>query len=57
MHEPARLATTAVSLPLASERLDIESSETAPNRPERAPRYGLPQAAAAQLPTPSPTLM
>ena len=32
MHEPARLATTTVSLPLASERLDIANSETAPNR-------------------------
>jgi hypothetical protein len=30
MHEPARSATTAVSLPPASERLDIENSETAP---------------------------
>src|SRR5918992_3064139 len=37
MHEPARLAGTAVSLPPASERLDIENSETAPNRPLRKP--------------------
>jgi hypothetical protein len=32
MHEPARLATTAVSLPPASERLNVANSETAPNR-------------------------
>jgi hypothetical protein len=30
MHEPARLATTAVSLPPASERLNMANSETAP---------------------------
>src|SRR5918992_2348294 len=35
MDEPARLATMAVSLPAASERLDIENSDTAPNRPTR----------------------
>ena len=33
-----RFATTAVSLPPASERLDIENSETAPNRPRQEPR-------------------
>ena len=32
MHEAARLATRRVSLPPASKRLDIENSETAPNR-------------------------
>src|SRR5687767_14157851 len=37
MNEPAGLATTAVSLPQASERLDIENSETAPNRPQQEP--------------------
>jgi hypothetical protein len=35
MHEPARFATTAVSLPPASERLNIANSGTAPNRPQR----------------------
>jgi hypothetical protein len=40
MHEPARLATTAVSLPPASERLDIANFETAPNRPRQATRPG-----------------
>ena len=41
MHEPARLATTAVSLPAASERLDIENSGTAPSRPLRARQTSL----------------
>src|SRR5918992_4689062 len=52
MHEPARLATTAVSLPAASERLDIENSETAPNRPRRGRRAA--QAAPLLPPSSSP---
>src|SRR5919109_4572929 len=35
MHEPARLAKTTVWLPPASERLDIENSDTAPSRPKQ----------------------